>query len=100
MSEGKYIDRAVAASLILELFDKQTCVPRSVINEEVAELHRSRGGRLSRNPDVTIGTGLDRLREEDKAYNEPPGFWHIDSAGVDKDSPKYKCYEQRVLKSR
>ena len=96
MSEDKYIDRAVAASLILELSDKQTCVPRNVINEEVAELHRSRGGRLS----VTIGTGLDRLREEDKAYNEPPGFWHIDSAGVEKDSPKYKCYEQRVLQSR
>lgn len=34
----------VAKPLILELFNKQRNVARCVINERVAELHRSRGG--------------------------------------------------------
>ena len=42
--ENKSLTGKVAEPLILELFDKQTDVPRSVIEEEIAELHRSRGG--------------------------------------------------------
>ena len=97
--KNKSLTGKVAKSLILELFDKQKDVPRSVINEEVIELYCSRGGLPQTS---AIATALDSLRKEDppKAYNEPKGFWHINGAGVDTDSREYKCYEQRVLKSR
>ena len=42
MSKGKYIEGAVAASLILELFDGQTDVPRQEIERKVAKLYSSR----------------------------------------------------------
>ena len=94
--KNKSLTGKVASDLILELFDGQRGVPRRKINEKVRELHISRGGSLSRNPDVTIGTGLDRLRGKDKAYNQPPRFWHINSAGVDTDSLEYKRYRDRL----
>ena len=96
--KGTCLTGRIAADLILELFDKQTDVPRRKINEKVAELHISRGGSLPRNPDVTIGAGLDSLRQEDppKAYNQPEGVWHINSAGVDTDSLEYKHYLARL----
>ena len=98
--KGKLLTRKIASDLILELFDGQRGVPRRKINEKVGELHISRGGSLSRAPDVTIGTGLDRLRKDDKAYNQPTRFWHINSAGVDTDSREYKLYRDRLLQKR
>ena len=77
--KGTPLTRAIASDLILELFDGQTDVPRKKINEKVRELHISRGGSLSINPDVTIGTGLDRLRGEGKADKRTKSFWNIDS---------------------
>ena len=96
--KNKSLTGKVASDLILELFDGQTDVPipRSQINEKVLGLHISRGGVSSPNAHATIGTGLDRLKKEDKAYNEPPGFWHINSAGVDTDSQEYKRYKDRL----
>ena len=71
--KNKSLTGRVAKSLILELFDKQKDVPRSVINEEVAELYCSRGGLPKTS---AIATALDSLRQEDspKAYNEPQGL--------------------------
>ena len=94
--KGKPLTRKIASDLILELFDGQRGVPRRKINEKVRELHISRGVSLSRNPDITIGAGLDHLRGEDKAYNQPPRFWHINNAGVDTDSLEYKLYRDRL----
>ena len=89
----------VAESLILELFDKQRDVPRCVIEEEVTELHRSRGGLLRTSQTATaIADALDSLRREDlpKAYNQPKGSWHINSAGVDTDS--LELYTDKLLR--
>ena len=91
---------AVASDLILKLFDRGTEVPRWKINEKVLEFHLSQGGSSSRNPDVTIGTGLDRLKKEDKAFNDPEGFWYINRAGVDTDSPEYRRYRDRLSRKR
>lgn len=96
MSGGKYIEEAVAASLILELFDGDRDVPRQEIKRKVIKLYVCRGGlpetSLAAYPD---SPGLDRLIRQKKAYSEPRGFWHIDSGGVDTDSPKYKTFKQR-----
>ena len=81
MSEGKYIERAVAASLILKLFDGQACIPRWKINEKVLELHLRRGGVSSPNAYTIIGTGLDYLKKQGKADNLEKGIWNIDSTG-------------------
>ena len=96
--KGKPLTSKIASDLILKLFDGQRGVPRRKINEKVRELHISRGGSLSRNPDVTIGTGLDSLRRANppQAYNQPCSFWRIDSAGVDTESPEYELYTDRV----
>lgn len=91
----------VAKLLILELFNKQRNIARCVINERVAELHRSRGGLLRTSQTATaIADALDSLRREDppKAYNQPKGSWHINSAGVDTDSLEYKLYTDRLLR--
>ena len=98
--KNKSLTGKVAKPLILELFDKRTNAPRSEIDEEVAELHRSRGGLPKRSETAgPIANALDSLRQEDppKAYNQPKGFWHINSAGVDTDSLEYKLYTDRLL---
>ena len=91
----------VAKLLILELFNKQRNIARCVINERVAELHRSRGG-LPKTSETAgpIANALDSLRKEDlpKAYNQPKGSWHINSAGVDTDSLEYKLDTDRLLR--
>ena len=96
MSEGKYIEGAVAASLILKLFDGQTDVPRQEIERKVSKLYAS----LSGFPETSLAAysavvGLEHLIRQKKAYSEPRGFWHIDSTGVDTNSPRYKLYEER-----
>ena len=97
--KSKFLTGKVAKPLILELFDKRTNVSRSEIDEEVPELHRSRGG-LPKTSETAgpIANALDALRNEDppKAYNEPKGCWHINSDGVDTDSIEYKCYLARL----
>ena len=98
--KNKFLTGKVTKPLILELFDKRTNVPRSEIDEEVAEFHRSRGGLPKRSETAgPIANALDSLRQEDppKAYNQPKGFWHINSAGVDTDSLEYKLYTDRLL---
>ena len=93
----------VAKSLILKLFDKQRDVPRSRIEEEVAERHLSRGGLPQTSETAApIAGALDSLRLEDppKAYNQPKGSWHINRAGVDTDSLSYKQYRARVQNVR
>ena len=97
--KGKPLTKEVAERLILELFDEQRDVPRCKINEKVLELHLRRGGVSSPNAHTTIGTGLDSLRKAcpPKAYNQPKRFWHINSDGVDTDSPEYKLYTDRLL---
>lgn len=96
MSEGKRIEKAVAASLILELFDGQTDVPRQEIERKVAKLYVSRSGVLESSLTAYPATyGLEHLISQRKAYSEPTGCWHIESAGVDTDSPKYRLFEQR-----
>ena len=75
-------------------------LPGAKIDEEVAELHRSRGGLPKRSETAgPIANALDSLRQEDppKAYNQPKGFWHINSAGVNTDSLEYKLYTDRLL---
>ena len=98
--KNKSLTGKVAKPLILKLFDKQRNVPRSIIEEEVAELHRSRGGLPKTSETAGIASALDSLRWEDppKAYNQPKGFWHINSAGVDTDSLEYKLYLDRLLR--
>ena len=102
--KDKFLSGEIVSELILETFDKQLRVSRQEIVKKVKELHRSRGGLLNSAPkDYTaIAYGLDllRLAYPPKAYNQPKGFWHINSTGVDTDSPKYRLYGQRVLKSR
>ena len=98
--KNKSLTGTVASDLILELFDGKTGVPRRKINEKVLKLHLCRGGISSPDPYTKIGAGLDRLKKEDKAYNEPEGFWHINSAGVDTDSLEYKRYRDRLSRKR
>ena len=84
MSEGKYIEGAVAASLILDLFDGQTGVPRQEIERKVTKLYVS----LSGLPETSLAAyaatvGLEHLIRQKKATNKPKkGFWTINKAGV------------------
>ena len=97
--KNKSLTGKVAEPLILELFGKQRDVSRSAIEEEVAELHLSRGG-LPKTSETAgpIANALDSLRKGDppKAYNQPKGSWHINSDGVDTDSLEYKLYTDRL----
>ena len=81
--KNKSLTGTVAEPLILELFDKQTDVPKSVIEEKVKELHLSRGG-LSQTSETAypIVNGLDRLKGKGQADNPRRGFWTINSAGI------------------
>ena len=82
MSEGKYIEGAVAASLILEIFDGQTDVPRQEIERKVTELYLSRGGSLDPSPAAYPAVaGFEHLIRQKKADNPKRGFWSIDSNG-------------------
>ena len=64
MSKGKSLTGKVAEPLILELFDKQTDVPKSVIEEKVKKLHFSRGGLPETSPkSQPVTTGLARLKK-------------------------------------
>ena len=83
MSKGQYIEGAVAASLILELFDGQTDVPRQEIERKVTKLYVSRGGL----PETSLAAypatvGLEHLIRQKKANNPKRGFWTINKAGI------------------
>ena len=84
MSKGKYIEGAVAASLILELFDGQTDVPRQEIERKVAKLYSSRYDF----PETSLAAysawvGLEHLMRQKRATNKPKkGFWTINKAGI------------------
>ena len=89
MSRGQYIETAVAACLILELFDGQTDVPREEIERKVAKLYSSRYDF----PETSLAkyaatNGLDLLKKQGKATNKPKtglpktGFWTINRAGI------------------
>ena len=86
--KGKSLTGIVASDLILELFDRQTAVPKKNIEEEVKRIHRSRGGLDQTRPtNPIVAHGLTRLKKQGKATNEKEygaglGFWNIDSAGV------------------
>ena len=84
MSEGKYIEGAVAASLILELFDGQADVPRQEIERKVTKLYVRRGGL----PETSLAAypatvGLEHLIRQKKANNPKRGFWTINKVGVE-----------------
>ena len=83
MSRGQYIERAVAACLILEIFDGQTDVCHRKIEREVAKLYASRSGL----PETSFAkyaatNGLELLMEQGKADNPKKGFWTINKAGI------------------
>ena len=92
MEDYKHKNRSltgkVAEPLILELFDKQTEVPKSVIEEKVTDLHLSQGG-LPQTSETSfpIVNGLDRLKDKDQADNPKRGFWTINSAGIKEGIP-------------
>ena len=82
--KNKSLTGTVAEPLILELFDKQTDVPKNVIEEKVKELHLSRRG-LPQTSETAypIVNGLDRLKGKGQANNPRRGFWTINSTMIE-----------------
>lgn len=96
--KNKSLTGIVAEPLILELFDKQTDVPKSVIEEKVTELHLSQGG-LPQTSETSfpIVNGLDRLKDKDQANNPRRGFWTINSAGIKEGIPDVPVGDKEII---
>ena len=74
--------------MILEIFNEQTDVPTSEIEEKVTALHINRDGLpQTAEKAFPVTNGLDRLKRQKQADNQKKGFWTINSAGVEANIP-------------
>ena len=78
----KTFDTAIAVELIIETFQGQQHIPKSVIHDKISQRHKDRGG-LPPEPGKTwkwqVTAALDALKALQFADNPNRGFWDFRS---------------------
>ena len=78
--EGRAFDKSIAIELIIEIFQSQQHIQRSVIEENISQRHRDRGGlppESGKTEQWQTTLALDALKALQFADNPTRGKWNF-----------------------
>ncbi|MDE0086583.1 MAG: hypothetical protein OXU23_12770 [Candidatus Poribacteria bacterium] len=75
--KGKYLDKCIAAELIIGMFEGKQGIQRKIIGDQIIKIHIDRGGLPHGNDNWSVTLALEGFKALRFADNPDRGKWNI-----------------------